>query len=61
MNPAVKFVLDHQTVIMALGVAVLDLAFSINPQWRSNGVLHWVFIKIGGKDTVAPVEQKTIQ
>lgn len=49
MPAFIQFVLAHQVVFAALGVAVLDLVFAINPKAESNGVLHWVFVALKGK------------
>lgn len=37
------------SVIVPLAVAVIDLLFAINPSLQSNGLLHWVFLQLGGK------------
>lgn len=48
-----QFILDHQTLLAGLTVAVFDLAFALNPSWASNGVLHWVYVAIK-KDKAGP-------
>ena len=40
-------------VVAPLLVAVLDLVFALNPSWASNGLLHWVFLQLGGKPPVS--------
>lgn len=42
--------------IPALAVAVLDFIFAVNPNSRSNGFLHWVYLALGGKDTPPAVK-----
>ena len=48
----IQFIQDHHGVISVAAVAVLDLVFAINPKATSNGVLHWVYLQLGGKPTV---------
>jgi hypothetical protein len=38
----------------ALGIAILDFIFAVNPSARANGFLHWVYLALGGKDTPPP-------
>lgn len=36
----------HESVLAALGVAIIDFIFSINPNAQSNSVLHWVLAQL---------------
>lgn len=44
-----KFSGEHQAVLAAFAVALLDLLFAIKPDWKSNGVLHALYVKFGPK------------
>ncbi len=50
-----QWFVDHQAVVLpavaGLIASILDLAFALSPKARANGVLHWVFLKLGGKET----------
>lgn len=50
----IQYVSDHWTVFgPALGMAgigILDLIFAKNPNWKSNGLGHWVALQLGWKD-----------
>ncbi len=43
------FVTEHQTIMSAVAVANLDLLFAIKPEWKSNGILHMIYLKVGPK------------
>lgn len=45
----INFVVAHEVVLAGVGVAVLDLVFALNPSSQSNGILHWVFVFLTGK------------
>lgn len=49
MQSVITFVQAHQVVLAAGGIAFLDFLFAVNPSWKSSGVLHWVYIALGGK------------
>lgn len=51
MQAVIQFVLAHEVVLAALGIAVLDLAFALNPSLQSNGLLHWVWTMLVGIKT----------
>ncbi len=38
-------------VVVPFLIAVADFAFAINPAWESNGLIHWVYLQLGGKKT----------
>ena len=46
MQNVITWVVEHGTVLAALGVAVLDLVFAVNQKAESNGILHWISIKL---------------
>jgi hypothetical protein len=35
----------------ALAIAILDFIFAVNPNAKSNGFLHWIYLAFGGKET----------
>ena len=49
MQNVIVFIQAHQAVLAAVGVSVLDLIFALNPNAASNGILHWIFLQLGGK------------
>lgn len=49
LQSVLSFVSSHAVVMSAAGVAVLDLIFAVNPAAASNGVLHYIYLKLGGK------------
>lgn len=51
----IAFIVAHQVVLAALGAALLDLIFALNPAAASNGMLHWVWLWLTGKKDAAPV------
>lgn len=50
MQNAIEFVLANKAVLSAAGVALLDLVFALNNNWKSSGVFHWVYVTLGGKN-----------
>lgn len=49
--------INWTVVLGALGglaAAVLDFIFAINSNAKSNGVLHWIYLALGGKETPPP-------
>lgn len=34
-----------------LAIALLDFIFAVNPSAKSNGILHWIYLALGGKET----------
>lgn len=49
----IAFITSHLAVFSAFGIALLDLLFALIPSWTSNGVLHWIYIQLGGKPPAA--------
>ena len=54
MSVVIAFVLAHQAVLAALGVAVLDLIFALAPSVKSNGILQWILLSLQGKASLPP-------
>lgn len=55
MQAVIQFVLAHEVVLAAVGVAVLDLLFALNPAIKANGLLHWIYgVLVGVKAPDAP-------
>lgn len=40
MQSVVQFVVDHQTVLAAAAVAVIDVMIALNPKWESNSIIQ---------------------
>lgn len=38
-------------LLAPVAVAVLDFVFAINSKAKANGLLHWLFLLVGGKET----------
>lgn len=49
MQAVIDFVMAHVAVLSALGVAVLDLVFALNPNAESNGLLHAIYLYLKPK------------
>ena len=41
-----QFIIGHEGIFAGLGVALLDLVFALNDKWKSNGVLHWIYVQL---------------
>lgn len=39
----IEFVTNNLGLIAAVSVALFDLMFALKPEWKSNGLLHWVY------------------
>ena len=39
----INWVVAHQAFVAGVGVAVIDLFWAINPNLKSNGILHSVY------------------
>lgn len=51
MTNFITWIQAHWGTILAPAVlAIVDLVWAINPSAKSNGLLHWVFLQVGGKD-----------
>lgn len=33
-----------------LAIALFDFLFALNPSAKSNGILHWIYLALGGKE-----------
>lgn len=40
----VAWIMAHQIVVGGFLAAALDFAFALVPSWKSNGVLHWLYL-----------------
>lgn len=49
MSDIVAFIQAHSGALCALGIAVLDFVFAVNANAKSSGILHWVYVALGGK------------
>lgn len=41
----------HSALISGLAVALIDFAWGLAPNLKANGVLHAVYLFLGGKDS----------
>ncbi len=48
MSQIIAFVVAHEAVLAGLLVAVLDLVFALSPSLEANGILHALFLWVGG-------------
>jgi hypothetical protein len=55
MQNVIAWVQNHPSAISALGVAIGDFLWNINPNWVSNGPIHWLYIQMGGTKGIVPV------
>lgn len=44
-----EWITSHSTLLMGLGVALLDFAFALVPSIKSNGIAHAIYLFLGGK------------
>lgn len=44
MQAFIDFILNHQAVLGAIAIAVLDLAFALSPGLQGNGILHSIYV-----------------
>ena len=49
MSAVWSFIVAHQAVLSGLGVAVLDLVFALSPSASGSGLLHQIYLWLGGK------------
>lgn len=40
---------NWMSVMVPFLVACADFAFALNPSWESNGLVHWLYLQLGGK------------
>lgn len=45
------WIMEHQAVLAVLALAILDFVFAVSPSFKSNGVIHWLYLFLGGKAT----------
>lgn len=53
MPTFITWVLAHQAMCAAAGVAVIDFFWAINPNLKSNGILHSIYTFLFSKETPA--------
>ncbi len=46
----VNYIIGHKAIFAAFGVALIDFLWAINPNLKANGLIHSIFLSIGGKD-----------
>lgn len=51
MQAIISWLMAHQSVLYGARVALLDFLFAMVPSWKSNGLLHWLYLQLGGKDS----------
>lgn len=51
MAAVISFIKDHMVIIAPAMIGVIDLIFAISPGLKSNGVLHFLYLQLGGKDS----------
>ena len=52
----IAFIQAHHEVIAVLIIAALDLVFALKSEWKSNGVLHFVYNQLAKLKPAAQVE-----
>lgn len=50
MASIIAFVQEHKDFAGAALVALLDLIFALNKNAKSSGILHWIYVTLGGKN-----------
>lgn len=45
------FIQAHSVVLLAFGVAVIDFVWALAPSLKANGLLHALYLLLGGKET----------
>lgn len=46
MKQVLDFALEHKELLVGAGIGVLDFIFAIKSGWKSNGILHWVYVTL---------------
>lgn len=46
LQQILAFATSHQVMLAGVGVAILDLIFALQPTIKSNGVAHWIYLKL---------------
>lgn len=44
MQGVIDFVMQHSVVMAGVFVAILDFIFAMKSEWKSNGILHSVYV-----------------
>ena len=58
MQSVISFIMANQALLAGLGVAILDLVFSLKKDWAANSILHWVYLQLQTmKNKVLPPSQ----
>lgn len=52
MQSVIQFFQDNQIMFASAGILILDFIFAIKPQWKTSGILHWIYVTLGGKKGV---------
>jgi len=50
MQSVLDYISAHSAVMSAAAVGVLDLVFALNKSTESNGILHWIYVKLSGHE-----------
>ena len=45
---------NWQAVLVPFLIACADFAFALNPNLEANGIVHWIYLQLGGKKTPPP-------
>jgi hypothetical protein len=45
MTPVLSWVVGHSAIVAGFIIATIDLVIALNPNWKSNGILHFVLIQ----------------
>lgn len=48
MDPIVAYIIAHPAVFSAIGIAILDFIFAINPATQNSGILHAIYTFLMG-------------
>lgn len=48
-----SFLTAHKPELIAFAIAIIDFAMALSPKLKSNGIVHMVYLSLGGKDTSA--------
>lgn len=50
MKAVLDFVLAHKEILVGAGVGVLDFVFAMKSGWKTNGLLHWLYVTLANKE-----------
>lgn len=51
MTQFIQFIQAHGAIFTGLGIALIDMLWAVNPSLKANGILHQIFLMLGGKDS----------